>query len=111
MSVKPRTNFILDTIILVLFVVVLVSGVLLWQVYPEGQSRHQGRRAEVTPTETVMGLDRSDMRAVHDWAGVLMGVLVGVHLVFHWKWIVCQMKRLFRIGQARQVTQHKDLRV
>ncbi|MBN2304383.1 MAG: DUF4405 domain-containing protein [Anaerolineae bacterium] len=113
MTVKPRTNYILDMIILALFVAVLVSGLLLWQVYPgggtragvEGQGRRQGNHqddyTETTTTssqtsqaETVLGITKPDMRTLHDWAGILMGVLVLIHVVFHWKWIVCQTRRL-----------------
>ena len=43
MNVKPRTNLVLDTAILGLFVVVLVSGLLLWVVYPSGGTRARGR--------------------------------------------------------------------
>ncbi|MCZ7541063.1 MAG: hypothetical protein M5U29_14375 [Anaerolineae bacterium] len=35
------------------------------------------------------------MNDVHAWAGVIMGALVLVHVVFHWKWIVCQVGRLW----------------
>lgn len=30
---------------------------------------------------------------IHDWSGIAMGVLVMVHLVLHWKWIVAMTKR------------------
>lgn len=112
MSVKPRTNYILDALILVLFIVVMVSGLLLWFVYEPGGSRAgqingrgegRGARADIveeTAAMTVLSLTRSEMRTVHDWAGLAMGVLVVVHVVFHWKWIVCQSKRLFSAPRA-----------
>ncbi len=94
MTVKPRTNFILDMIILGLLLVVFVSGLLLWQVYPDGGTHYRGGRGEIGSSQAVIGLVRSDMRELHNWSGVLMGVLVVVHLLFHWKWLVCQTKRL-----------------
>ncbi|MCZ7541064.1 MAG: DUF4405 domain-containing protein [Anaerolineae bacterium] len=36
MAVKPRTNLTLDAVILALFLVIFISGVLLWVVYPPG---------------------------------------------------------------------------
>lgn len=112
MSVKPRTNYILDALILVLFIVVMVSGLLLWFVYPHsgeraGQFSPRGegrgaRAAEVEETSamTILGLSRHDMGTVHDWAGLAMGGLVLVHVVFHWKWVVCQTKQIFRRQRA-----------
>jgi cytochrome b561 len=94
MNIKPRMNYILDTIILVLLVIVMVSGLLLWQVVPDGGTRHWGVHAETSSAQTVLGLARTDIRSVHNWAGLLMGGLVLVHLLFHWKWIVCQTRRL-----------------
>ena len=93
MVVKPRTNYVMDIIILVLFVVVLASGLLLWQAYPESGTHHRGGRGDTAIEKSVLGIAKSDMRAVHDWAGVLMGVFVAVHLLFHWKWIVCQTRK------------------
>jgi uncharacterized membrane protein YphA (DoxX/SURF4 family) len=31
---------------------------------------------------------------IHDWSGIAMAVLVGIHLAMHWKWIVAMTKRL-----------------
>ncbi|MBU1975077.1 MAG: DUF4405 domain-containing protein [Nanoarchaeota archaeon] len=31
---------------------------------------------------------------LHDWSGLIMGLLVLVHLALHWKWIVGTTKRL-----------------
>ena len=33
---------------------------------------------------------------VHDYAGLIMGSLVLVHLILHWKWIVVMTKNLFK---------------
>ncbi|MEW6580119.1 MAG: DUF4405 domain-containing protein [Chloroflexota bacterium] len=99
MTVKPRTNLALDAVILLLFVVTFVSGVLLWVVYPPGGGQRvgTGRGAVAASADemTLLGLNRHTMGEAHDWAGVIMGVLVLVHLVFHWKWIVCQVRRLW----------------
>ncbi len=32
----------------------------------------------------------------HDWAGIVMVVLVLIHLALHWGWIVNQTKYLFK---------------
>ncbi len=45
MTVKPRTHLILDTVILLFFVVTLVSGLLLWSAYPSGSGQRLGARS------------------------------------------------------------------
>lgn len=94
MTVKPRTNYLLDVIILALLVIVLLSGLLLWQVYPAGGARHRGAHDAADSAQALLGIERAEMRSLHDWAGLLMGALVGLHLLFHWKWIGCQTRRL-----------------
>jgi len=101
MNVKPRTNLVLDTVILVLFLVVLVSGLLLWTVYPSGGIR-AGRGHNTSVSETVvLGLDKHTMVTLHDWSGLIVGLLALVHLVFHWRWIMCQSRRLFQRTPTR----------
>ena len=33
---------------------------------------------------------------IHDWSGLIMGILVLVHIVLHWKWIVSMTKSFFK---------------
>ena len=99
MTVKPRTNLALDAVMLALFLIVFMSGVLLWVVYPPGGGQRVGNgRGAVAASAndfTLLGLDRHAMGDLHNWAGVMMGALVLVHLAFHWKWIICQVRRLW----------------
>ncbi len=107
--VKPRTNYFLDVLIFGAFVVILVSGLLLWVVYPHGahagagSGRGRGASVAVADNTALLGLDRQDMSAIHSWGGVLLGALVVLHVAFHWKWIVCQTGRLFgRSSRSRR---------
>ena len=36
------------------------------------------------------------MSAWHDWSGVALAVLVLVHLILNWNWIVCTTKSFFK---------------
>lgn len=109
MSVKPRTNLILDAIILVLCIAVLVTGLMLWIGYSSGGARaghgHGNNAAVSTSADrtntTILGLDRAAARDIHNWAGVGFGLLILVHLVFHWKWITCQTGRLIQPSSSR----------
>lgn len=32
---------------------------------------------------------------IHDWSGMVMSILVIMHIVLHWKWIIIMSKKLF----------------
>ena len=40
------------------------------------------------------------MRIIHDWSGIVMVVLVGIHLVLNWTWIKSMTKSIFN-GSAQ----------
>ena len=31
---------------------------------------------------------------IHDWSGLFMGILIFIHLILHWKWMVQMTKRI-----------------
>ena len=33
---------------------------------------------------------------LHDWSGLIMGLLVLIHLILHWRWIVAVTKNIFK---------------
>ena len=100
MPVKPRTHLELDTVILVLFVVVMISGLVLWFVLPGGG--YQGGRNPAGSGGDWLGLARTEWRDVHNWAGLVMGILATLHLVLHLPWIVCQVERLLGLTRSRR---------
>jgi hypothetical protein len=36
------------------------------------------------------------MAKIHDFSGLIMGLLVLAHLILHWKWIVAMTKNIFK---------------
>lgn len=98
MNVKPRTHLLLDAAIFAAFVVTLGSGLLLWAVFSSG-GVHAGH--SLAETVTVLGLDRHTTNDLHVWSGLIMGALALLHLVFHWKWITCQVGRLSGSGRRQ----------
>lgn len=104
MTVKPRTNLILDAGILGLFVVIMITGLLVWMVYPSGGPQPGGRHGE-GPTQagssTVLGIEKHTMTDLHCWLGLVMSGFVALHLVAHWKWILFQGRRLFGVQPRR----------
>ena len=98
MTVKPRTNFYLDVLLFILMVIMLISGLVLWVGIPSGgEGQHQGRRWQDTstvedPAERTLIFNRQDWKTIHTWFGLAVGGVILVHLVFHWKWIVCRLR-------------------
>ncbi len=104
MTVKPRTNFYLDLLLLILMGVVLISGVVLWVGPSGGEGQHQGRRwqdagAVSDQSERTLILNRQDWKTIHVWLGLVTGGVILIHLIFHWKWLVCRL-RADLLGQS-----------
>lgn len=39
---------------------------------------------------------------IHDWSGIILVVLVIMHLVLHWRWIIVMTKSFFRRGSKSE---------
>ena len=108
MTAKPRTNLVLDTVIFGLFVVIMITGLLVWVVYPSGGPQPGGWHGDgpaYARTSTLLGVDKHTMTDLHSWLGLVMAGLVTVHLAVHWKWITCQVRRFFGVQPRRTCRQ------
>ena len=109
MSVKPRTNFILDALILVAFLVVLVTGLAMSLGFVDGGGsglrRGQNRTLEVnseSESAALLGSSRHTLSALHEWASYLMTALIVVHVIVHWKWVTYQVRQVLGRTPRRQ---------
>ncbi len=84
---KAKFNFYLDAIIFAAFLVAGLTGVLFWMLLPEGQGSSR---------YVFLALRKSSWVDLHNWAGLVMLAGVCIHLLLHWKWIVCAVQRYFR---------------
>jgi cytochrome b subunit of formate dehydrogenase len=89
---RARINYYVDIIIAISFVVVAVSGMIL---FFAGSGGYQGGRNPRYARE-VLGVSRLLWKDLHDWGGIVMLGGVFVHLILHWKWIVCMTRNVFR---------------
>ena len=79
-----------------LFVLEVFSGFVLWLAVGGGDGLRGGRGAAEGPgQEEFLTITRSDWIDIHDWAGVALLVIIGLHLVLHWRWIAQVTKRVF----------------
>ena len=89
---KARINYYVDILIGISFIIVAVSGVIL---FFAGSGGYQGGRNPRYAQE-VMGVSRLLWKDLHDWSGIAMMGGVLLHLVLHWKWIVCMTRNIFK---------------
>jgi hypothetical protein len=39
---------------------------------------------------------------LHDWSGIILGVLVFIHLLLHWKWIIAMTRKIFKSTKSKK---------
>ena len=94
---KTRLNYMLDAVIGVAFAVSAVTGVAFLLM---GSGGYQGGRNPDFAT-SLLGISRTAWSDLHTWASLVMIAGVVVHLVFHWKWIVCVTRQMVRSRPRR----------
>jgi NAD-dependent dihydropyrimidine dehydrogenase PreA subunit len=92
---RAFTNFLVDGVIAVAFLVTAVSGVLFllpksWVVSSAGG------------TPTMLGVPTASWLSIHDWSGIVMMAGVLLHCALHWRWIVNMTRRTFGRAAARR---------
>ena len=98
---KARINYYVDMIIGISFVLVALSGVIL---FFAGSGGYQGGRNPRYAQE-VLGVSRLLWKDLHNWGGIVMTGGVFLHLVLHWKWMVCMTRNLFKGRTGRKTRQ------
>ena len=79
-----------------LFLLEAFSGFVLWIAVSGGDGFRGGRGGTEGPgQEEFLTVTRSDWIDIHDWAGVALLVILGLHILLHWRWIVQVTKRVF----------------
>ncbi len=81
---KSMINYIVDMLMGVAFIITAITGLLIFFLMPPGNHN------------LFMGWGRHDWGLIHDWSGIAMFVLVALHFILHWNWMVCMTKNLFK---------------
>ena len=90
---KKKTQlYTLFLALLVLGLVETVSGFVLWLALPHGGG---GRGSGIDSSNTFGALSRDTWLGLHDWVAIALIVIVVIHVVMHWKWIVNTTKSAF----------------
>lgn len=76
---RTHLNFIIDIIAFVGFVMLTTTGVLMRYILPPGSGRYS----------TIWRLDRHQWGDIHFWISIVFFSILTLHLVLHWRWIMC----------------------
>jgi hypothetical protein len=88
---KATRNYSLAVVMFLLGLFEVVSGLVLWLVLPRG-SGYMGGRGLASGASFLWSRDA--WLDLHIWVGVALVIMVVVHLLLHWRWIVSVTKRL-----------------
>jgi hypothetical protein len=92
MKNKAKTNYWIDIVIAIAFLLSIVSGMVLY-LGPSGG--YQGGRNPAHGA-TVLFLDHHAWSELHTWSSIAMAAGVLAHLILHWTWLICMTKKLFQ---------------
>ena len=81
---KAKINYIVDFILFIAFMLVSISGLVMFFILPSGSG---GESFLIT---------RHLWKDMHNFSGLLMVFLSIIHILLHIKWIICMTKGMFR---------------
>ena len=90
---KATQNYIVFITLFLLGLFQAVSGFIQWLVLPRGGYR--GGREVGTVADNTFLWQRDTWVDLHNWIAVALVVIVLIHLILHWKWIVHMTKTYF----------------
>jgi hypothetical protein len=82
---KATVNAAIDTIAFFPFLVVAVTGIIIWLYVPRGTQL--AAFGTVASHQTFLGIQRQVWLDVHTYLGLVFTALVAIHLVLHWYYI------------------------
>jgi ABC-type dipeptide/oligopeptide/nickel transport system permease subunit len=88
---KATRNYVLALLMALLALFQAVSGFVLWLVLPGG---YMGGRGAAVGRGTFLW-SRATWLNLHDWTAVALVVIVVVHVILHWGWIVRMTRSYF----------------
>jgi len=85
---KSKTNYFIDLLMLIFFVINAITGLIIFFFLPTGVKK--GGYQEF------LGIIKQNWVDLHNWSGLLLLLLVLIHLILHWNWIVSMTKSLIQ---------------
>jgi cytochrome b subunit of formate dehydrogenase len=84
--VNARINYIVDILIAISFLVTAITGLIVF--FFSSGVRQGG-------FQTFFGIIKGMWLVIHNWSGVIFIILVILHFVLHWNWVMSMTKNIF----------------
>jgi predicted permease len=102
---KWSINYILFIFLVISGLIQAVSGFLLWLVIPGGH-RGFGIGGGLARTGNFIW-SRYTWIEIHDWSAVALVIIVIIHIILHWNWIIYTTKKILGIRKRTEETNGK----
>ncbi len=77
---KAKLNYFVDLIMAVFFIISAITGIRLY----------------FGSQLVLLGSNKHAIASVHTYASFALVAIVAIHLILHWKWMVCMTKSFFK---------------
>ena len=82
---KQYLNYFIDILLLIAFLITGITGLIKWRLLI----------VNLGMAELYFILPMDKIRLWHEWASFAMLILILIHLIFHWNWMVFNTRRIF----------------
>lgn len=82
---KANINYIIDALMTLSLIVVGATGVIIFFFF--GSGIRQGGY------QVFFGLTKNTWSFYHNYIGLFMVLLMAIHVLLHWNWMVCMTKK------------------
>ena len=100
-GIKKSLDYILDILLLLSAIATVFSSYVVWFVLPRGIGLHGGGShcggggvGRTGNPEDFLGWYRFSWIDIHNWASVVLAIIILAHILLHWNWIVATTKRV-----------------
>ncbi len=91
---QNKVKYLIDVLMGISFVVTTITGLLIFFFLPSGVPKGG--------YQTFLGIIKNTWSDWHTYAGILMILLVGIHLLLNIKWIIHMTKSMFKKKDSKQ---------
>jgi cytochrome b561 len=102
-SAKNYINYTLNIIMLLSITVSIISSYIIWFVLERGMGSHGATFCRLggfgsggNGADPLFGWPRYTWIDIHNWASIILLMIIIIHVITHWRWIVEAIKRTKR---------------
>lgn len=85
---KNKLNPLVDFLTAICFLILAKTGLIIFLFFPEGVMRGGYQK--------FFGITKKTYAEIHNWAGMIFIILIFLHVILHWNWIINTLKNYFK---------------